>query len=403
MDKTHTVSMRPEHVEMDRNLYIIKIGGNVIDNSDNLYHFLKDFTDLPGDKILVHGGGKVATQLCETLGIEAKLVEGRRITDIETLRVVTMVYGGLINKNIVAQLQYFGNNAIGLTGADGDFIRASKRPVKTIDYGYVGDINEHSIDPDRINRLLSAGFTPVFCALTHDGEGQLLNTNADTIASALAIALSNVGALTDFADQGYHTTDNNLKAVRKADFIVLAVLPQQLNKLLDEIRPSIKTEKQLIISVISGVSCGDIRKQLDLNVQIVRAMPNTAIAIGQSMTCIATDNGTPKNINFVRSLFDTVGTTIQINEELMTAASQGGTEIGFHAHDALKMAAQTAKGAADLLLQLSSHPEQEIDKVTSPSGCTIAGLNEMEHNGFSSAMIKGIKLSAEKAGDLYQG
>jgi acetylglutamate kinase len=213
MDKTHTVSMRPEHVEMDRNLYIIKIGGNVIDNSDNLYHFLKDFTDLPGDKILVHGGGKVATQLCETLGIEAKLVEGRRITDIETLRVVTMVYGGLINKNIVAQLQYFGNNAIGLTGADGDFIRASKRPVKTIDYGYVGDINEHSIDPDRINRLLSAGFTPVFCALTHDGEGQLLNTNADTIASALAIALSSLysttliycfekrGVLTDINDE----------------------------------------------------------------------------------------------------------------------------------------------------------------------------------------------------------
>jgi len=154
-------------------------------------------------------------------------------------------------------------------------------------------------------------------------------------------------------------------------------------------------------------------------VQVIRAMPNTAIAIGHSMTCIATDNGTPKNINLVRSLFDTVGVSIQINEELMTsatalcacgiafflrsirAASQGGTEIGFHSHDALKMAAQTAKGAADLILQLHSHPEQEIDKVTSPSGCTIAGLNEMEHNGFSSAMIKGIKLSAEKAGDLY--
>eukprot|EP01040_Poterioochromonas_malhamensis_P026545 gene26545-33401_t len=107
----------------------------------------------------------------------------------------------------------------------------------------------------------------------------------------ISLTRRNVGALTDFADQGYHTTDNNLKAVRKADFIVLAVLPQQLNKLLDEIRPSIKTEKLFIISVISGVSCGDIRKQLDLNVQIVRAMPNTAIAIGQSMTCIATDNG----------------------------------------------------------------------------------------------------------------
>jgi len=240
-------------------------------------------------------------------------------------------------------------------------------------------------------------------------------------SSQITLTRRNVSALARFDEMGYNTTDNNLKAVKKADFIVLAVLPQQLNKLLDEIKPAIKAEKQLLISVVSGVSCADIRKQLDMNVQIVRAMPNTAIAIGQSMTCLATDNATPKNMNFVKLLFDTVGITIQINEELMTsatalcacgiafflrsirAASQGGTEIGFHAHDALKMAAQTAKGAADLLLQLSSHPEQEIDKVTSPSGCTIAGLNEMEHNGFSSAMIKGIKLSAEKAGDLYQG
>src|SRR6201996_124630 len=175
-----------------KELHIIKIGGNVIDNSESLHHFLKDFTALDGYKILVHGGGKVATQLSETLGIEPKLVDGRRITDIETLRVVTMVYGGLINKNIVAQLQRFGNNAIGLTGADGDFIRAAKRPIKTIDYGYVGDLNEKSINPENISRLLEVGFTPVFCALTHDGEGQLLNTNADTIASALAVALSNL-------------------------------------------------------------------------------------------------------------------------------------------------------------------------------------------------------------------
>jgi len=235
----------------------------------------------------------------------------------------------------------------------------------------------------------------------------------------ITLTRRNAGALASYAETGYHTTDNNLKAVRKADFVIIAVLPHQLNKLLDEIKPSIRTEKQLFISVVSGVSCADIRRQLDLDVQVIRAMPNTAIAIGQSMTCIATDNGTTKSTNFVKTLFDTVGVTIQVNEELMTsatalcacgiafflrsirAASQGGTEIGFHAHDALKMAAQTAKGAADLLLQLTSHPEQEIDKVTSPSGCTIAGLNEMEHNGFSSAMIKGIKLSAEKAGELY--
>lgn len=177
-------------------LHIIKIGGNVIDNSENLHNFLKDFTALDGYKILVHGGGKVATQLSETLGIEAKLVDGRRITDIETLKVVTMVYGGLINKNIVAQLQRYGNNAIGLTGADGDFIRAKKRPVKTIDYGFVGDMDENSINPKNISSLLEAGFTPVFCAITHDGEGQLLNTNADTIASALAVSLSKLYSTT---------------------------------------------------------------------------------------------------------------------------------------------------------------------------------------------------------------
>jgi len=175
-----------------KQLRIIKIGGNVIDNSENLHYFLKDFTALEGDKILVHGGGKVATQLSASLGIEAKLVDGRRITDIETLRVVTMVYGGLINKNIVAQLQHLGNNAIGLTGADGNFIKTKKRPVKTIDYGFVGDIDEKSVDAENLSKLVDTGFTPVFCAITHNGEGQLLNTNADTIASALAVALAKI-------------------------------------------------------------------------------------------------------------------------------------------------------------------------------------------------------------------
>ena len=190
MSKNDTVLTAINNQKDDKDLYVVKIGGNVIDNSENLYNFLKDFTALKGKKILVHGGGKVATQLSETLGIEPKMVDGRRITDIETLRVVTMVYGGLINKNIVAQLQRFGTNAIGLTGADGDFIRAKKRPVKTIDYGFVGDLDENSINPQNLKSLLDAGFTPVFCALTHDGEGQILNTNADTIASALSVALS---------------------------------------------------------------------------------------------------------------------------------------------------------------------------------------------------------------------
>lgn len=195
-------------------LYVVKIGGNVIDNSENLHHFLKDFAALDGLKILVHGGGKVATQISSSLGVETQLVDGRRITDIETLRVVTMVYAGLINKNMVAQLQRYHNNAIGLTGADGNFIRAKKRPVKTIDYGFVGDLDERSISAENIAKLLDASFTPVFCALTHDGEGQLLNTNADTIASALAVALGKIyettliycfekkGVLQDINDEG---------------------------------------------------------------------------------------------------------------------------------------------------------------------------------------------------------
>lgn len=216
------------NVEGNNSLYIVKIGGNVIDNSENLHNFLKDFTALKGFKILVHGGGKVATQLSETLGIEPKLVDGRRITDIETLRVVTMVYAGLINKNIVAQLQRLGTNAIGLTGADGDFIRAKKRPVKTIDYGFVGDLDENSINPQNLKSLMDAGFTPAFCALTHDGEGQLLNTNADTIASALAVTLSELYETTliyCFEKKGV------LKDINDEDSLIQEIDPQQYEEL----------------------------------------------------------------------------------------------------------------------------------------------------------------------------
>lgn len=171
-------------------LTIIKIGGNVIDNSEKLHQFLLDFTALPGDKILVHGGGKIATELGTSLGIEPKLVDGRRITDIETLRIVTMVYAGLINKNMVAQLQAKGCNAIGLSGADGNVIKAVKRPVKDIDYGFVGDLDESSVSVSTLDSLLKSGLIPVLCAITHDGDTQLLNTNADTIASAVAVAMS---------------------------------------------------------------------------------------------------------------------------------------------------------------------------------------------------------------------
>ena len=173
-----------------KKLSVIKIGGNVIDNSEKLHQFLLDFKALPGDKILIHGGGKIATELGVSLGVEAKMVEGRRITDIETLRIVTMVYAGLINKNMVAQLQAKGCNAIGLTGADGNIIKAVKRPVKDIDYGYVGDLDADSVAAGTLDSLLKAGLVPVLCAITHDGDSQLLNTNADTIASAVAVAMS---------------------------------------------------------------------------------------------------------------------------------------------------------------------------------------------------------------------
>lgn len=235
-----------------KQLHIIKIGGNVIDNSENLYHFLKDFTALDGYKILVHGGGKVATQLSETLGIEPKLVDGRRITDIETLRVVTMVYGGLINKNIIAQLQRFGTNAIGLTGADGNFIRTKKRPVKTIDYGFVGDMDEKSIDTKSIEKLLDAGFSPVFCAITHDGEGQLLNTNADTIASALAVALSKLFETTliyCFEKKGV------LQDINDEDSLIKEIDPQRYEELKkDQIIHSGMLPK--LDNAFTAISCG---------------------------------------------------------------------------------------------------------------------------------------------------
>src|SRR5690606_33718420 len=217
---------------------------------------------------------------------------------------------------------------------------------------------------------------------------------------------------------GFGISANNVEAIAGTDVIVLAVLPQQIRKVMEEIAVSVHSQ-QIVISVASGVTCRDIKDILGEDTIVVRAMPNTAIAIGQSMTCIATDNAQPEHIALVEKMFETVGSVVVINEDLMTsatalcacgiafflrairAASQGGVEIGFHAHDALKMAIQTAKGAADLLLQTQSDPESEIDKVTSPKGCTLAGLNEMEHNGMSSAFIKGINLSAQKAGGLY--
>lgn len=171
-------------------LKIVKIGGNIIEDDASLKAFLKLFSKLEGKKILVHGGGKRATSVAAKLGIESKMVNGRRITDAETLEVITMVYGGLVNKNIVAQLQALNVDAIGLTGADINSISSEKRPVKDVDFGFVGDVKK--VAHNAINKLMQASFTPVFCAITHDGNGQLLNTNADTITSQLAIGMSNL-------------------------------------------------------------------------------------------------------------------------------------------------------------------------------------------------------------------
>ena len=173
-----------------KTLSVIKIGGNVVDNPQALDAFLDDFTALPGSKILVHGGGVMASQTLLRLGIEPKMVEGRRITDEQTLKVAVSVYAGWLNKTIVAKLQARGCNAIGLSGADGSVIDSDIRPKEPIDYGFVGDIR--AVDVKFLDMLMEQGLTPVLCAVTHDRKGTLLNTNADTIASRVARAMAAV-------------------------------------------------------------------------------------------------------------------------------------------------------------------------------------------------------------------
>lgn len=170
---------------------IVKIGGNVIDDSTELEAFLKEFSSIPGKKILVHGGGKEASRLLTEMGIQVKMIDGRRVTDNDTLKVVVMVYAGVINKRIVSILQKDHCNAIGLSGADGNLLHTEKRSPNPIDFGYVGDItSDEAVNTHLLMTLLDNGYTPVICAITHNGEGQLLNTNADTVASAVAIGLS---------------------------------------------------------------------------------------------------------------------------------------------------------------------------------------------------------------------
>ena len=175
---------------MKSKLKIVKIGGNIINNEERLISLLKDFSQITGPKILVHGGGKKATEMAASLGLESKMIDGRRVTDAANLEIVTMVYAGLLNKKIVSELQKNACNAIGLTGADGNCIQAHKRIVKDVDYGFVGDID--TVSSSTIESFLQQDLTPIFCAITHDKNGQLLNTNADTISSEISIAMSDI-------------------------------------------------------------------------------------------------------------------------------------------------------------------------------------------------------------------
>lgn len=172
-------------------LYVIKIGGSLIDKEKDLMNFLEEFASIKALKVLVHGGGKLASDLAEKLNIPQQMTDGRRVTDKETLDIVTMVYAGKINKNIVAKLQNLNCNAIGFSGADGNLIKSKKRSVSNIDYGFVGDVDSKSVNIDLLQKFLELQLVPVFSAITHDQKENLLNTNADSIASVLAIALSN--------------------------------------------------------------------------------------------------------------------------------------------------------------------------------------------------------------------
>ena len=210
-------------------LKVIKIGGNIIDNEKVLNAFLKDFSKIESPKILIHGGGKLATKLSNQMGVEVKMIEGRRITDQYTLDIITMVYAGKINKDIVAKLQANQCNAIGFSGADGNTIVSIKRPVKTIDYGFVGDVV--NVNTETLEVLLKNSVTPVFCAITHDEKGLLLNTNADTIASELAIGFAN-----SFQTELYYCFEKNgvLKDVNDDDSVIQHIDSNNFQRLIDD-------------------------------------------------------------------------------------------------------------------------------------------------------------------------
>ncbi len=232
-------------------------------------------------------------------------------------------------------------------------------------------------------------------------------------AAEITITKRNIETLKSLSDRGVNVTTNNNEAIKKSDLILLAVKPFQVTEVIAGLKKDL-TAKHVVVSVITGVSLNDLNEMVKRKNPVFRAMPNTAIAIQESMTCISHSNATPEQLQFVKKLFETLGKVTLIEDKLMDAATvlgacgtayamryiraniQGGIEIGFDSVTANLIAAQTVKGAAELLLQKGTHPEQEIDKVTTPKGCTIAGLNEMEHQGFSSSLIKGIATSYNK-------
>lgn len=239
------------------------------------------------------------------------------------------------------------------------------------------------------------------------GQGLLENNYAP---ANITITRNRIELLNNLKEKGVHVSNNNIEATQNAQVVIIAVKPYKIAEILQEI-DSVTTSDKILVSVVSDFSIAQIEENLNNTPSIVRAMPNTASSVNESMTCLASNNASVENLKTVKTIFNSLGETVEINETLMDAATvlgacgiayvlrfirgmiQGGIEIGFDAQTATQIATQTVKGASELLLQKGNHPEAEIDKVTTPKGCTIAGLNEMEHQGFSSALIKGIKTS----------
>ncbi|MBC8322908.1 MAG: pyrroline-5-carboxylate reductase [Candidatus Marinimicrobia bacterium] len=236
--------------------------------------------------------------------------------------------------------------------------------------------------------------------------------------SDISLTRRNVEELSLFADSGYKITTDNSTAIEESDLIIVSVGPQDAETLFLSIKEVLHPNKHILVSTITGVSIDKIQSVVGQQIPIVRIMPNTAVSICESMTCLAAKDEQNESINLVKNIFDKLGRTLIVKESLIApatalcgsglafflravrAASQGGTEIGFHAEEAILLAAQTARGAASLTIDSEMHPESEIDKVTTPKGITISGLNEMEHQGFSSAMIRAIVRSANKIDDI---